>query len=475
MIICECILGSTSITQHIVHDIKCLDFTCKDENNDDQPCGMSSVKAFYSHDVINFDSTNVMLIDTVANLADHEYSKTFTVEIGNGKGENKIISGVLLSEINFGISNFTFEFSGESCSYNDSFQRYTEFDLKVFEASTVHVIEPLRTSCFRLTIYPSGDTPPDNPRCRITLYEPYDDYVTAERIGIYGYYHNSEIDTSDIYTADYLTSSLNDYSSMSTEQVLSQITTQMPVSSEIGFTMITSQLETNNLPSSHMDTATLTISQLGTSILPTSHIDTATLTISQLGTSILPTSHIDTATLTISQLGTSILPSSHMDTAALTISQLGTSILPTSHMDTATLIASQGITGTTSSTTVNTDDHTPTAEKTTQPVNSHGHFDNLTCFSFCYHKYHNNLTAEQVENIRDEIRQLLLVDTKTLSSQIRRKISVKDKRPSATIIGTIPIVILLALLGCIVLSDLNTIRGQVYCMVKNVKGLYSSI
>lgn len=305
----------------------------------------------------------------------------------------------------------------------------------------------------RLTTYPSGDTLPDNPRCRIALYEPSEDYVTADRIGIYGYYHNSEIDTSDIYTADYLTSSLNDYSSMSTEQVSSQITTQMHVSSEIGSTMITSQL--------------------GTSILSTSNMDAVTMTTSQLVTSILPTSHMDTAALTTSQLGTSILPTSHMDTATLITLQLGTTILSTSKMDTVTLIASQGTTGTASTTTVYADDHTPTAEKTTEPVNSQGDLDNLTCFSFCYHKYHSNSTAEQVENIRNEIRQLLLVDTKTLSSQIRKKISVKDKRPSATIIGTIPMSILLAIIGCIVLSDLNTIRRHVYGMVNNIKGLYS--
>ncbi|XP_063447130.1 uncharacterized protein LOC134726650 [Mytilus trossulus] len=398
MMICECVLGSTNIAQHIVDDTFCLPFTFKDENNDDKPCGMSQVMAVYSHDVTNFDSHSVMFSETEVNLADNDNSKTFTVEIGNGTSEDKIITGISISKINFAISSFTFEYSGESCSYNDSFQRYTEFNPQVFDASTIQMIEPLRTSCLRLTIYPSDTALPVQPRCLVVLYEPSEDYVTADRIGIYGYYHDSTVDTSG-----------------------------------------------------------------------------STIETSQLVTSILPTSHIDTVALTTSQLGTSILPTSYIDTAVLSTSQLVTSILPTSHIYTDTVVASQGTTCTSSPTTVCSDDTTPTTEGITEPTRSQEKSNTLTCLSFCYHKYHKNLTREHVQDIRDEIRQFLLVDTKTLSSQIRKKISIRDRRPSATIIGTIPISILLSIIGCVVLSDLNIIRIHVYGMVKNIKGLLSFI
>ncbi|CAG2193975.1 unnamed protein product [Mytilus edulis] len=189
-------------------------------------------------------------------------------------------------------------------------------------------------------------------------------------------------------------------------------------------------------------------------------------------TSILPTSHIDT--VATSHLVTSILPTSHIDT--VTTSHLVTSILPTSHIDTTTVIASQGITCTSSPTTVCSDETTHTAEETTEPTHSKKNPNNLTCFSFCYHnKYHKNLTTEHVQNIRDEIRQFLLVDIKTLSSQIRKKISVRDRRTSATIIGSIPMSIMLAVIGCVILSDLNIIRIHLYGMVKNIKGLFCFI
>ncbi|CAG2193974.1 unnamed protein product [Mytilus edulis] len=196
MMICECVFGSTNIIHHKVDDILCLPFTCKDENNDDKPCGMSQVMAVYSHDVTNFDSTRVMFSETEVNLADDDHSKPLTVEIGNGTSEDKIITGISISKINFAISNFTFEYSGESCSSSESFQRYTEFNPQMFDASTIHMIEPLRTSCLRLTIYPSDTTLPVNPRCRVILYKPSEDYVTADRIGIYGYYHDSTVDSS---------------------------------------------------------------------------------------------------------------------------------------------------------------------------------------------------------------------------------------------------------------------------------------
>ncbi|CAG2233166.1 unnamed protein product [Mytilus edulis] len=198
MMICECVFGSTNIIHHKVDDILCLPFTCKDENNDDKPCGMSQVMAVYSHDVTNFDSTRVMFSETEVNLADDDHSKPLTVEIGNGTSEDKIITGISISKINFAISNFTFEYSGESCSSSESFQRYTEFNPQMFDASTIHMIEPLRTSCLRLTIYPSDTTLPVNPRCRVILYKPSEDYVTADRIGIYGYYHDSTVDSSEI-------------------------------------------------------------------------------------------------------------------------------------------------------------------------------------------------------------------------------------------------------------------------------------
>ncbi|VDI78625.1 Hypothetical predicted protein [Mytilus galloprovincialis] len=335
------------------------------------------------------------------------------VEIGNGTSEDKIITGISISKINFAISNFTFEYSGESCSSSESFQRYTEFNPQMFDASTLHMIEPLRTSCLRLTIYTSDTTLPVNPRCLVILYQPSEDYVTADRIGIYGYYHDSAVDSSG---------------------------------------------------------STIKISQAVTSILPTSHIDTVALTTSQLVTSILPTSHIDT--VATSHLVTSIFPTSHIDTVALTTSQLATSILPTSHIDTTTVIASQGITCTSSPTNVCSDEPTPTAEGTTEPRHSKKSND-LTCWSFCYHKYHKNLTIEHVQKIRDEIRQFLLVDINTLSSQFKKKISVRDIRTSATIIGTIPMSILLAVIGCVVLSDLNIIRIHLYGMVKNIKGWFS--
>lgn len=54
----------------------------------------------------------------------------------------------------------------------NKYNKISMFHIQMFDASTLHMIEPLRTSCLRLTIYTSDTTLPVNPRCLVILYQP---------------------------------------------------------------------------------------------------------------------------------------------------------------------------------------------------------------------------------------------------------------------------------------------------------------
>ena len=79
-----------------------------------------------------------------------------------------------------------------------------------------------------------------------------------------------------------------------------------------------------------------------------------------------------------------------------------------------------------------------------------------------------NLTTSELTTLVERLKEEIRVDKKQLSSNIRRKTSAPDARPSSKYIGTLGIVLLTSLGISIVAADAKTILLHLKIMKRNI-------
>lgn len=83
-----------------------------------------------------------------------------------------------------------------------------------------------------------------------------------------------------------------------------------------------------------------------------------------------------------------------------------------------------------------------------------------------------NFTDEELTKNIEEIKKKLAVNKEQLSSNIRKKISVMDDRPSARAVGSVGVVILTVCFGLLIALDYVTLTRHVLGLLREIRDLF---
>lgn len=83
-----------------------------------------------------------------------------------------------------------------------------------------------------------------------------------------------------------------------------------------------------------------------------------------------------------------------------------------------------------------------------------------------------NFTDEELTKNIEEMKKKLSVNKEQLSSSIRKKISVKDDRPSAKAVGSVGVVILAVCFGLLIALDYVTLTRHILGLLREIRNLF---
>lgn len=83
-----------------------------------------------------------------------------------------------------------------------------------------------------------------------------------------------------------------------------------------------------------------------------------------------------------------------------------------------------------------------------------------------------NFTDEELTKNIEEIKKKLAVNKDQLSSNIRKKISVMDDRPSARAVGSVGVVILTVCFGLLIALDYVTLTRHILGLLREIRDLF---
>lgn len=83
-----------------------------------------------------------------------------------------------------------------------------------------------------------------------------------------------------------------------------------------------------------------------------------------------------------------------------------------------------------------------------------------------------NFTDEELTKNIEEMKKKLAVNKQQLSSSIRKKISVKDDRPSAKAVGSVGVVILAVCFGLLIALDYVTLTRHILGLLRVIRNLF---
>lgn len=83
-----------------------------------------------------------------------------------------------------------------------------------------------------------------------------------------------------------------------------------------------------------------------------------------------------------------------------------------------------------------------------------------------------NFTDEELTKNIEETKKKLAVNKEQLSSSIRKKISVKDDRPSAKAVGSVGVVILAVCFGLLIALDYVTLTRHILGLLRVIRNLF---
>lgn len=83
-----------------------------------------------------------------------------------------------------------------------------------------------------------------------------------------------------------------------------------------------------------------------------------------------------------------------------------------------------------------------------------------------------NFTDEELTKNIEEMKKKLAVNKEQLSSSIRKKISVKDDRPSAKAVGSVGVVILAVCFGLLIALDYVTLTRHILGLLREIRNLF---
>lgn len=83
-----------------------------------------------------------------------------------------------------------------------------------------------------------------------------------------------------------------------------------------------------------------------------------------------------------------------------------------------------------------------------------------------------NFTDEELTKNIEETKKKLAVNKEQLSSSIRKKISVKDDRPSAKAVGSVGVVILAVCFGLLIALDYLTLTRHILGLLREIRNLF---
>lgn len=83
-----------------------------------------------------------------------------------------------------------------------------------------------------------------------------------------------------------------------------------------------------------------------------------------------------------------------------------------------------------------------------------------------------NFTDEELTKNIEETKKKLAVNKEQLSSSIRKKISVKDDRPSAKAVGSVGVVILAVCFGLLIALDYVTLTRHILGLLREIRNLF---
>lgn len=83
-----------------------------------------------------------------------------------------------------------------------------------------------------------------------------------------------------------------------------------------------------------------------------------------------------------------------------------------------------------------------------------------------------NFTDEELTKNIEEMKKKLAVNKQQLSSSIRKKISVKDDRPSAKAVGSVGVVILAVCFGLLIALDYVTLTRHILGLLREIRNLF---
>lgn len=83
-----------------------------------------------------------------------------------------------------------------------------------------------------------------------------------------------------------------------------------------------------------------------------------------------------------------------------------------------------------------------------------------------------NFTDEELTKNIEEMKKKLAVNKQQLSSSIRKKISVKDDRPSAKAVGSVGVVILAVCFGLLIALDYVTLTRHILGLLREIRNRF---
>lgn len=83
-----------------------------------------------------------------------------------------------------------------------------------------------------------------------------------------------------------------------------------------------------------------------------------------------------------------------------------------------------------------------------------------------------NFTDEELTKNIEEMKKKLTVNKEQLSSSIRKKISVKDDRPSAKAVGSVGVVILAVCFGLLIALDYVTLTRHILGLLREIRNRF---
>lgn len=83
-----------------------------------------------------------------------------------------------------------------------------------------------------------------------------------------------------------------------------------------------------------------------------------------------------------------------------------------------------------------------------------------------------NFTDEELTKNIEEMKKKLAVNKEQLSSSIRKKISVKDDRPSAKAVGSVGVVILAVCFGLLIALDYVTLTRHILGLLREIRNRF---